>query len=91
MDAEPNCAICSAPPNSACPCESERLQIAMNQAEARAMDDKLALIRYDHPQTYAVGPTDHNVVTGSSTMRGNTYNWPSAVSSHSARPHRPPI
>lgn len=50
MDAEPNCAICSAPPKSACPCESERLQIAMDQAQARAMDDKLALIRYDHPQ-----------------------------------------
>jgi hypothetical protein len=74
MDAEPNCAICSAPPKSACPCESERLQIAMDQAQARAMDDKLALIRYDHPQTYPVRPTDHNVVTGSSTMHGNTYN-----------------
>jgi hypothetical protein len=74
MDAEPNCAICSAPPKSACPCESERLQIAMDQAQARAMDDKLAHIRYNHPQTYPVRLTDYNVVTGSSTMHGNTYN-----------------
>ena len=50
MDAVPNCAICSAPPKSACPCESERLQIAMDQAQARAMDEKLAIIRYSIPR-----------------------------------------
>ncbi|KAJ8113413.1 hypothetical protein OPT61_g4453 [Boeremia exigua] len=45
MDAEPNCAICSAPPHSGCLCESERLQIALDQAESRAMDDKKAIVR----------------------------------------------
>ncbi|KAF9700055.1 hypothetical protein EKO04_001250 [Ascochyta lentis] len=45
MDAEPNCAICSAPPHSGCLCESERLQIALDQAESRAMDERMAVIR----------------------------------------------
>lgn len=46
MDAEPNCAICSAPNHAGCVCESERLQIALDQAESRAMDARLADIRY---------------------------------------------
>ncbi|KAJ4404780.1 hypothetical protein N0V91_005731 [Didymella pomorum] len=45
MDAEPNCAICSAPNHAGCVCESERLQIALDQAESRAMDARLADIR----------------------------------------------
>lgn len=55
MDAEPSCAICSAPTHAACPCESERLQIALDQAESRAMDNRLAEIRYFHlyPSTLA--------------------------------------
>ncbi|EOA91999.1 hypothetical protein ACJQWK_03609 [Exserohilum turcicum] len=44
-DAAPNCAICNAPPYPECSCESERLQIAVKQAEQRAMDDRLAEIR----------------------------------------------
>lgn len=46
MDAVPNCAICSAPSHAGCPCESERLQIALDQAEGRAMDHRLDEIRY---------------------------------------------
>lgn len=49
MDAAPNCAICNAPPYPECSCESERLQLAVKQAEQRAMDDRLAEIRYDEP------------------------------------------
>ncbi|KAL1801608.1 hypothetical protein ACET3X_001950 [Alternaria dauci] len=45
MDASPNCAICNAPPYPECSCESERLQIAVKQAEQRAMDERLAEIR----------------------------------------------
>ncbi|EMD67972.1 hypothetical protein GGP41_001549 [Bipolaris sorokiniana] len=45
MDAAPNCAICNAPPYPECSCESERLQIAVKQAEQRAMDERLAEIR----------------------------------------------
>ncbi|KAF2867008.1 hypothetical protein BDV95DRAFT_468200, partial [Massariosphaeria phaeospora] len=45
MDAAPNCAICNAPAYPECPCESERLQIAVKQAEGRAMEEKLAEIR----------------------------------------------
>ncbi|KAF1977577.1 hypothetical protein BU23DRAFT_550869 [Bimuria novae-zelandiae CBS 107.79] len=45
MDAAPNCAICNAPPVPECPCESERLQIAVKQAEHRAMEEKLSEIR----------------------------------------------
>ncbi|KAF2652689.1 hypothetical protein K491DRAFT_604419 [Lophiostoma macrostomum CBS 122681] len=45
MDAAPNCAICNAPANPECPCESERLQIAVKQAEHRAMETRLAEIR----------------------------------------------
>lgn len=45
MDEAPNCAICNAPAYPECPCESERLQIAVKQAEQRAMDDRLAEIR----------------------------------------------
>ncbi|KAF2800638.1 hypothetical protein K505DRAFT_228183 [Melanomma pulvis-pyrius CBS 109.77] len=45
MDAAPNCAICNAPAYPECPCESERLQIAVKQAEQRAMEEKLAEIR----------------------------------------------
>ncbi|KAF2036652.1 hypothetical protein EK21DRAFT_95892 [Setomelanomma holmii] len=45
MDEAPNCAICNAPAYPECPCESERLQIAVKQAEQRAMDERLAEIR----------------------------------------------
>lgn len=45
MDAAPNCAICNAPAYPECPCESERLQIAVKQAEHRAMEEKLTEIR----------------------------------------------
>jgi hypothetical protein len=42
----PNCAICNAPSYPECPCESERLQIAVRQAEQYAMDEGLAEIRF---------------------------------------------
>lgn len=58
MDAAPNCAICNAPPYPECSCESERLQIAVKQAEARAMEDRMAEIRYD-PDTLLAVPADH--------------------------------
>ncbi|KAF2277180.1 uncharacterized protein EI97DRAFT_375777 [Westerdykella ornata] len=45
MDAAPNCAICNGPAYPECSCESERLQIAVKQAEHRAMEAKLAEIR----------------------------------------------
>jgi hypothetical protein len=45
MDEAPNCAICDAPAYPECPCESERLQVAVKQAEQRAMDMRLAEIR----------------------------------------------
>lgn len=45
MDTSPNCAICNAPAYPECPCESERLQIAVKQAEQRAMESRLAEIR----------------------------------------------
>ncbi|KAF2178231.1 hypothetical protein K469DRAFT_731721 [Zopfia rhizophila CBS 207.26] len=45
MDTSPNCAICNAPANPECPCESERLQIAVKQAEQRAMESRLAEIK----------------------------------------------
>ncbi|KAH8730919.1 hypothetical protein GQ44DRAFT_700085 [Phaeosphaeriaceae sp. PMI808] len=45
MDEAPNCAICYAPAYPECTCESERLQIAVKQAEQRAMDERLAEIR----------------------------------------------
>ncbi|KAL6707753.1 hypothetical protein ACN47E_003874 [Coniothyrium glycines] len=45
MDAAPNCAICNAPAYPECPCESERLEIAVKQAETRALEDRMADIR----------------------------------------------
>jgi hypothetical protein len=45
MDYEPNCAICGKPPG-ACPCESERLQIALDQAQSRVIEARLAEMRY---------------------------------------------
>lgn len=45
MDAAPNCAICNGPAYPECQCESERLQIAVKQAEQRALEPKLAEIR----------------------------------------------
>ncbi|KAF2229926.1 hypothetical protein EV356DRAFT_454888 [Viridothelium virens] len=45
MESNPNCAICNAPALPECPCESERLTIAVRQAEKRAMDDRLHHIR----------------------------------------------
>lgn len=47
MDAAPNCAICNAPPYPECSCESERLELAVKQAEQRAMDERLSEIRYE--------------------------------------------
>jgi hypothetical protein len=41
----PSCAICYAPNELDCACESERMHIAVKQAEQRAMDEKLAEIR----------------------------------------------
>ncbi|KAI8935336.1 hypothetical protein NX059_007921 [Plenodomus lindquistii] len=45
MDEAPNCAICNAPAYPECPCEADRLQIAVKQAERRVMEDRLAEIR----------------------------------------------
>ena len=64
MDAQPNCAICSAPPHSECLCESERLQIAVDQAENRAMDEKQVLIRYFFQQHSSERQTYRFAVTG---------------------------
>lgn len=46
-DATPSCAICGnpAPRGQECPCEAERLELAVKQAEARAMDARLHEIR----------------------------------------------
>jgi hypothetical protein len=41
----PNCAICNAPAYPECPCESERLQLAVKQAQQRAMNERLGEIR----------------------------------------------
>ena len=48
LDLEPNCAICNSVPvpDSECPCESERLQIAVKKAEQHALNDRLSDIRY---------------------------------------------
>jgi hypothetical protein len=46
MDEAPNCAICDAPAYPECPCEAERLQIAIKQAEQRAMNERLAEIQF---------------------------------------------
>jgi hypothetical protein len=45
LDEVPNCAICNTPAYPECPCESERLKIAVKQAEQRAMDEILCGIR----------------------------------------------
>ncbi|KAF2840055.1 hypothetical protein M501DRAFT_1002332 [Patellaria atrata CBS 101060] len=45
MDTHPSCAICSGPAEPECPCESDRLQIAVKQAEGRAFDKRLQEIR----------------------------------------------
>lgn len=47
MDEAPNCAICNAPAYPECPCEADRMQIAVKQAEARIMEDRLSEIRYE--------------------------------------------
>jgi hypothetical protein len=47
MDVAPNCAICNAPAYPECPCEAERLQMAVKQAEQRAMDERMVVIRYN--------------------------------------------
>lgn len=46
-DATPSCAICGnpAPRGQECPCEAERLELAVKQAEVRAMDARLHEIR----------------------------------------------
>ena len=46
MEAQPNCAICNGPSNPECPCESERLSMAVRQAEDRALKSRLHEIRY---------------------------------------------
>jgi hypothetical protein len=53
MDAAPNCAICNAPPYPECSCESERLQIAVKQAEQRAMEERMGEIRYGEDALFA--------------------------------------
>jgi hypothetical protein len=58
MDSAPNCAICNAPAYPECPCESERLQIAVKQAEHRVMDTKLAEIRYGSSILYDLNVAD---------------------------------
>src|ERR1051326_3541947 len=58
MDPAPNCAICNAPAYPECSCESERLQIAVKQAEKRAMEGRLAEIRL-------VSRIAHGLVRGS--------------------------
>ena len=50
LDSLPACAICNKPQSGSeleCPCESERLHIAVHQAESRAMKERLSEIRYD--------------------------------------------
>lgn len=62
MEAAPNCAICNAPADPECPCESERLQIAVKQAEKRAMDARLAEIRdwvISHARQHILNAFDH--------------------------------
>ena len=44
-DYAPNCAICNEPADIKCECESERLQLAVQAAEKRVMDEKIADIR----------------------------------------------
>lgn len=45
VDLSPNCAICNGAAFPECPCESERLQIAVKQAETRSMGARLMEIR----------------------------------------------
>ncbi|KAF2138071.1 uncharacterized protein K452DRAFT_353299 [Aplosporella prunicola CBS 121167] len=57
MDPEtaPSCAICGNPAPQECQCEAERLQIALQQAEHRAMDARQAEIRdwvVNHARTH---------------------------------------
>jgi hypothetical protein len=50
LDFVPACPICNKHQSRTepeCPCESERLQIAVHQAESHAMDERFAEIRYD--------------------------------------------
>ncbi|KAI9665606.1 MAG: hypothetical protein M1829_005686 [Trizodia sp. TS-e1964] len=42
---DPNCAICDAPPQSQCPCEAERLQLAVQQSESRTLNPMLIEIQ----------------------------------------------
>jgi hypothetical protein len=45
---QPNCAICNKPynlPTKQCPCEAERLELAVKQSETRKLDDRLTEIR----------------------------------------------
>ncbi|KAF2822666.1 hypothetical protein CC86DRAFT_255559, partial [Ophiobolus disseminans] len=45
FDEAPNCAICNAPAYPECPCESERLEIAVKQASKRALEERLTEVR----------------------------------------------
>lgn len=45
MDPAPNCAVCNAPAYPECPCESKSLEIAVKQAEKRAMESRMVEIR----------------------------------------------
>jgi hypothetical protein len=71
MDEAPNCAICNAPAYPECPCESERLQIAVKQAEQRAMDERLAEIRCASCYRCKISSADCVSETGSSTMHAS--------------------
>ncbi|KZF25149.1 hypothetical protein L228DRAFT_265623 [Xylona heveae TC161] len=53
----PNCAICNAPPQAQCPCESDGLRIAVQQAEKRIMEPMLDKIRdwvIEHARQYVL-------------------------------------
>ena len=52
MEAQPNCAICNGPANPECPCESERLSVAVKQAEDRALQSRLYEIRYERANIF---------------------------------------
>jgi len=54
---DPNCAICNAPPQAQCPCEAERLEIAVRQAEHRMLDAMMADVRdwvIQHARSYVL-------------------------------------
>lgn len=70
MESQPNCAICNAPSYPECPCESERLTIAVRQAEQRALDTRLAEIRewvISHARTHILSDFNTRTATRKAT------------------------